>query len=178
MSYRPSVNEVARSDLELGTTTNWVISFESVGSNSPDSNQLNLIANDYAPVSDYNFEENAINIQTITIGPGVQINIPVSVDNSPNMLSLTFYDTHDRRIRKVFYDWIEKHSNLKRAISYDLSQIKSYLLMVHIYYFDKQGNSVDMKSFYVLPPMSIPNNGDQSFSSDTIPMSFTVIGRQ
>lgn len=175
MPTRYSLNKLKNS-LELGTTSNWVVSFESAGGNSADANKLNLINNEYTPAIDVEYNNYTIINNEITVGPGTTIVVPVYAKSSPSDIRLTLYDDHNKAIRKELKRWAIEVLPFSKGQSIPLNKQKDYALIINIYHFNRQLVSTMKDSFYVLPTDELVFRGDQSFSADTLPISFNVIG--
>lgn len=174
---RYSLNTLKNS-FELGSTSNWVLAFEGVGSKSPDVSKLNLINGEYCPVLDVSYDDYNVIIKELSIGPGAVIALPVFLHNAPKSISITFYDDHSDSIRTELNNWVKNKLQIIDGKAPLLSELKDSSLLVKIFKFDKTGTSIGVDSFYLLPSDSFSGMGDQSFSASTSPISFTVIGTQ
>lgn len=167
-----------RGSFELGNTSSWVVSFESVGQNSPDVSKLNLIAGKFCPVSDVEYDQYTVTTHNILVGPGLEINVPVYAADHPHSITMTIYDEHKKTIRTFIRNWATKTLKLTKGQAPVLSKLKDSCLLVRIQHFDKQLNNLSNDSFYILPMDSLAFRGDQAFSADTIPLTFNVVGTQ
>lgn len=174
---RYSLNTL-KNAFELGNTSSWVLAFESVGARSPNVKNLNLIDGKYCPAIDINYDEYSIYEETITLGPGAEIVIPVYCKGLPKTLAITLYDDHKHSFRKEIKRWVKEELNLVIGRAPSFNRLKEVSLLVHIYHFDKQGKAISTDSYYLLPTEALSRRGDQSFSSETLPITFNVIGTQ
>jgi len=173
---RFSLNQL-KSSFELGSTSNWVVSFEKGGASAPDISNFNIIAGQWCPVLDVSYDDYNVYNETISVGPSVTMQIPAKASNSPDVIALTLYDDHALRIRLALNSWVDL-MQIKLGRAPMLKELKKYSLIVKIHSFTKDGLPVLTDAFYILPSESLARRGDQSFSADTLPISFNVIGRQ
>lgn len=174
---RYSLNKLKNS-FELGSTSNWVAVFQSVGANSPDASKLNIINGEFCPIIDVDYPEYEVINKSLVIGPGVTINIPVFSPNSPNTISLTLYDDHKKIIKRELSTWVHDKFKIIEGKAPPITLLKNYCLLLIIYYFDKTGAQFEKKAFYVMPADTLNVRGDQSFAPDTLPVTFNIIGTQ
>lgn len=171
-----------RASMELGSTSLWVISFLNVsGSSAPDASLLNFIKTDegdFSTVSDVEYDQSRIKKYDFSVGPGLEFSIPV-FQQGGNSLKVTFFDDHFKSIRSTLLDWVRSRLQITQGRAPSLASLKQSSLLMSIHHYDKQTESLNKDDvFYVIPEDSIVFRGDQEFSADTIPVSFTILGTQ
>lgn len=174
---RYSLNTLKNS-FELGSTSNWVLVFEASGRMSPDASKFNLIDGRFTPAIDVEYDDYTVINQTISVGPGVELTIPVYAKNSPPSVQLSLYDDHTKTIRKELKYWVNDILQINKGRAPDLAKLKESCMLMKVHHFDKLGNSLSTDAFYILPTDSLTFRGDQSFGEDNIPISFNIVGRQ
>ena len=174
-----SFNE-ARTMGELGNSSNWAISFDTIpGSKVTSINSLNLIKNQFFPAMDIDYEQANIETVTITVGPNLDIKIPVCNKNTTE-LTVQFYDTDIKKIRSFMLDWIRHKMKIDSDNPLAPSNFKNIAIKIKIFHYDKEHNLLkDIKDiFYIVPDGSIDFHGDQSYQLDTNQIKFNIVGTE
>lgn len=179
--FRYTANSL-RNSLEVGTTSNWVVSFEAVGDSGVDPSPFNIITDGsnghYSPVLDIDYDQSVVHNKEFNVGPGINFKIPVYSQHSTK-LRITFYDDHLKSIRSALLDWQRSVLSTHLGKSPNLTYLKGQALLLVIYHFDKGLNNLRINdSLYILPDESTTFRGDQDFLADSLPVTFNVIGVQ
>lgn len=177
---RMSFSQVAGS-FEAGHTSNWVVQFEKPSgalAAVPEANLLNLISDEFTPALDVEYDQHNVITKELVIGPGIKINLPVLLEECQEV-TLTLYEEHKKIFRSAIRDWVTG-LNLKQGKAPKLSELINSCLILKIYHFDKSLKKLDNRSldaYYVMPSAAITFRGDQAFQLETMPLTFTVLGR-
>lgn len=169
--------------MELGSTSHWVVAFENSSSagKAPNADILNFIKTDegnYSTVKDVDYDQAVIKKKDFVVGPGFEFSIPYLVQSGQS-IKLTLFDNDQKLFRQTILDWVYEFLPIKNGQAPVLSKLKDYCLILTVYHFDKQHNSLQKDdSFYVIPDASIAFRGDQEFAADTLPIEFVILGTQ
>lgn len=170
-----------RNSFELGTTSNWVVAFEEAGSKAPPISNFNLIktpTGGLTPVLDISFDEETIETESFTYGCGIKVDIPV-FSQPPTQIKLTCFDSDLKTIKDAMLLWVRKYLKINKGLAPSLNRLKDSSLLLVVYNFDTELNSLDRKNaYYVIPKGALEYRGDQSFSLDSFPIEFTILGTQ
>lgn len=176
---RYSLNSLKNS-FELGTISNWVISFEAVGDFAPDPSLFNLINTpdgDFAPVIDINYDQSVIESHEFKIGPNLTFKIPI-FEQTGTSAKVTFYDDHEKTIHNAIINWSKNELSVSNGKAPVLNNLKNNCLLMIIYKFDKEMNPTGKDALYVIPDGTKDFMGDQSFGADQVSVEFNIIGVQ
>jgi hypothetical protein len=177
---RFSHNELASSKFEVGHTSNWVLQFERPsGSVAPDPNLFNLISGNFTPALDVNYDQQNIITKTIVVGPGIKIDVPVFLEECQS-IAVTVYEEHNKILRTAIRDWATQGLKIREGKAPVLSKLIKSSLILKIQHFDKGLKSLTKRptdAYYVMPSKELTFRGDQQFQLETLPLTFTVIGR-
>ena len=176
---RYSLNSLKNS-FELGTISNWVVSFEPAGDFAPDVSNFNLIKTpdgDFAPIIDLNYDESVIESHEFKIGPNLSFKVPI-FEQTGTSAKVTFYDDHEKTIHNAIVNWSKDEMFISNGKAPSLNELKDYSLLMIIYKFDKEMNPIGKDALYVIPDGTKDFMGDQSFSADQASVEFNIIGVQ
>lgn len=176
---RYSLNSLKNS-FELGTISNWVVSFEPTGSNAPDVNKLNIIKTpdgNFAPVIDLNYDQSIVTSHEFNIGPNLNFKVPVYEQIGTNV-KVTFYDDHKKTVHNAIIEWNKEQMDISKGKAPSLNELKEISLLMVVYKFDKEMNPIGKDALYVVPDGTKDFIGDQSFSADQSSVEFNIIGVQ
>lgn len=176
---RYSLNSLKNS-FELGTISNWVISFEPAGGDAPDTSAFNLITTldgDFAPVIDCNYDQSIVTSHEFNIGPNLNFKVPI-YEQTGTSAKLTFYDDHEKSIHNAIINWNKKLMSISKGKAPALNELKEICLLMIIYKFDKKMNPTGKDALYVVPDGTKDFMGDQSFSADQASIEFNIMGVQ
>lgn len=178
---RYSLNSVA-SSLEVGNSSSWVLSFRRAGeSSAPDPSEFNLIKSDsygFTPALDVDYDQFNVETKTITVGPGIELELPV-LNKGTKSITVTLYDSHEKLIRNAMRSWVKDYLQIDKGKAPSFADLQKRALILDIDHFDVTLGSIPehtQDSFYVLPKGQLTFRGDQSFQSDTLPLTFLVVG--
>lgn len=170
-----------RKAMEVGSTSNWLITFQDVaGSSAPKADSINLIKSsngNFFPAQDIDYNQVNIEEKTIEVGPAIKISVPVFME-PPTEMSITYFETHQKVIRNFMRDWVSKSSLKNKQAP---SNLKKIAMKVVIWYFDKELNSLGnypKDVYYVYPKGALSTRGDQQFAVDTNNLVLAIIGTE
>jgi len=168
-----------RAAMEVGSTSNWLITFQNVaGSSAPKADLINLIKSpngNFFPAQDVEYNQVNIEEKAIEVGPSIKISIPVFVE-PPTEMRITYFETHKKTIRNFVRNWVG-NSSLKNKQA--PSNLKKIAMKVIVWYFDKELNDLveyPKDVYYVYPKGALSTRGDQQFAVDSNNLVLDIIG--
>ncbi len=179
---RVSHSAFTGSGFQVGNTSSWVLEFErpsGAASGVPQATSLNLIAGQFAPAIDVNYDQHTIVTKSLSIGPGIPLDIPFLLEECKS-ISLTLYEEHQKVFRSAIRDWVVKGLDITKGRAPVLSQILNHSMILKVHHFDRKLKALSARksdAYYVIPSEKITFLGDQSFQASTLPLTFTVVGR-
>jgi len=169
-------NELKNS-FEVGTTSNWLVSFYGFGGKHPPADAFNIIDGKWFPALDVDYPTVTVQDKSITVGPNIELIFPVTA-SYPREIKFTYYETHTNLIHKLREDWIAMTDLVSKKRTKSLADLKAYAMKVRVDYFDKGLNPISSDTYYVVPKGATDIHGDNSFQVKTNSIALIIIGKE
>jgi predicted DNA-binding protein (UPF0251 family) len=138
MAYKPSYKSIKNTFSEVIKNNNYIVTFKTTNNSEVNDlvSGLNCISTPegfIAPVKNVNYTQNELGFETMKIGNSYNLVFPIQKNNQ-TMISMTFFETGERKIRLLFLEWLKRMPKKRRTTS--LKNMSKFALGVDIFLLD------------------------------------------